>query len=200
MSWTRVFHLGDLALTLSAACGVAVWLLAGRNWRATSLWSLAFALAIGVVGASKIAFLGWATAMPALQFKALSGHAAGFAAVCPGLCRLLALRHGTAIRTAATAAGMGMGIVVAATLVLEHQHTPAEAAGGWLVGTAASLTTLGALDAARPPAFGTALPAALLAFALCAWMIGAAPIGYWMIRMALALSSNTAPTPWERCG
>jgi hypothetical protein len=199
MSWTAIFHLGDLALTLPAACAIAVWLLAGGNRRTAALWSLAFGIAIALVAASKIAFLGWAAGMPALQFKALSGHATGFAVVCPVLFRLFARRGGVALRTAATVAGMGLSMVVTAALVLDGQHTLAEAAGGWLVGSAAALAALETIDAAMPPIRGTALPASLLAFALCAWIIGVLPVGYWMVRMALVLSGNTAPTPWERC-
>lgn len=200
MAWTRILHLGDLALTLPAAGAICIWLLAGRNWRAAAAWSLAFGLAIGIVAASKIAFLGWAAGLPALQFKALSGHAAGFAAVFPALCRLPVRRAGRRVRTAATAAGLALGIVVASALVVDDQHTLTEAVGGWLLGSAASLAAVRALDGARAPAFGGALAVSLLAFALCAWVIGVVPVGYWMVKMALALSGNTVPTPWERCG
>jgi hypothetical protein len=200
MSWTLILHLGDLALTLSAASAIAVWLLAGRNWHAAAGWSLAFGLAVGLVAVSKIAFLGWATGMPALQFKALSGHAAGFTAACPTLCRLLVRRRRACLRTAATVTGFVLGLAVATALVADGQHTPAEAAGGWFVGATAALASIRLLDSARPPAFGGALAASLLAFALCAWVIGVMPVGYWMIRVALALSGNAAPHPWELCG
>ena len=60
----------------------------------------------------------------------------------------------------------------------------------------ASLATIRALPARPSGANGHALAASRLAFALCAGIAGTVPVGYWMIRMALAMSGNPRPHPW----
>lgn len=196
----NLFHLGDLGLTIPTAGAIAAWLLAARAWRAAAGWVLVFGLAIALVAATKIAFLGWATGLPALHFKAVSGHATGFTAAFPTLCWLLAQRFGLRVRAGAALAALALAAGVAAALVQAGEHTQAEALAGWLIGAAVFVCALhltADVPAAPPLACGAA---ALLAFGLTAWAVEAAPLNYWLIRVALSLSGNTAPTPWDACG
>jgi hypothetical protein len=199
MSWTSLYHLGDLRLTLPVAGAITAWLLAARAWRAALGWALAFGLALALVAATKIAFIGWDTGVPALDYQALSGHATGFTAVFPTACFLLAQRYGRTARIAASGIGLALGAAVAAALVQAREHSLVEALAGWTLGAAAFL--LGArLSAATPaPPVGRVLAVSLLAFAVAAWTIGPLPLGYWMIKLALVLSGNQAPFPWDRC-
>lgn len=200
MDWVRLFHLGDLGLTVPAAGAIAAWLLAARAWRAAAGWLLVFGLALVLVAATKIAFLGWATGVPGWHFKALSGHATGFAAVFPTLCWLLARRTSPRVRIGAVVAALLLAAVVAAALVRAGEHTGAEAVAGWLIGVAVfvcALRLIADAPAAPPPA---AFGAALLAFGATAWLVQAAPLNHWMVRVALALSGNPVPTPWDSCG
>ena len=235
MSWPPLFELGDLTLTLPLAAAMAAGLLGARDWRAALAWVCLFALALGTVGAAKLAFLGWGTGLPSLDFKAPSGHAAGVSVVFPTLFYLLLRQRnarlgqvdtavgtaagaaihiaagnaadraaGTAARfSAGTAAGVAAGILLgaaaAALLVLAGEHSPAEAWAGWLVGTNASLAAIrfaGPAPVARPLA---GLACALLAFCGVAWAMQRAQVGYWMIKVALALSGNARPFPWDSC-
>lgn len=200
MAWTQLLHLGDSALTIPAGGAIAAWLLAARAWRAALGWSLVFALVLGLVAATKIAFMGWATGVPALDFKALSGHATGFAAVCPTLCYLAARGQGDTVRALPVAAGLMLSGVVAAALVQAGEHTVAEAAAGWLTGTAAFLVAVHLAGNTPVPPPGRALACALLAFLVTARLVHGAPLGWWMIKAALVLSGNTATTPWHHCG
>jgi hypothetical protein len=200
MPWLKLMHLGDLTLTLSAAAAVTAWLLAARAWRSAIWWSVLYALAIGLVGASKIAFLGWGAGVPALGFKAISGHATGAAAVFPIVFYLLAHNFGTYARHTAVAAGLGLGAAVAVMLVLGGQHSASEAAAGWATG---ALVSLGSVRFARhipasPPVRG--LACATLAFALAAWFMQLVPVNYWMVKAALALSGSDRLHPWDSCG
>lgn len=199
MSWSSLYHLGDLSLTLPLAGAITAWLLAARAWRAVLAWGMAFCLALALVAGTKIAFLGWDTGLPALRYQALSGHAAGFTVVFPAACHLLAQRYGRMARIIATTVALALGAVVAAALVHAGEHSPAEAIAGWAIGAGAFL--LGARVAGDAPAapVGRAATAALLAFAAGAWTIGSLPIGYWMIKLALALSGNHVPYSWDRC-
>ena len=272
MSWYQLFHLGDPMLTLPLGSAIAAWLLAARAWRAALGWIVGFGLALGLVVATKIAFMGWATGLPALAFKAVSGHATGFAAVFPTLCYLAMPAHMARARRAASAAALALAAVVAAALVHAGEHTLAEAAAGWVIGTCAfvctawlaggtsvtavtsftpaasadaapslapaaapdtgpslvpaaapeaglSLAPRAAPDAAPAPASiaaAAAAPSAVvapafaptpatiacaaLAFLASAWLLRSAPLNWWMIKVALLLSGNSAPVPWDHCG
>jgi hypothetical protein len=200
MSWSALFHLGDLSLTLPAGGAIAAWLLAARAWREALGWSLVFGVALALVAATKIAFLGWAVRLPALDYKAVSGHAAGFTTVFPTLTYLLLRRCGAPLRLGATAAALALGTLVAAALVHAGEHTAAEAIAGWLIGAAASLCAIHlASDVATPPA-GRAILFCTLAFGAIAWALRSAPLGWWMIKVALVLSGNARPSSWDHCG
>ncbi|WP_296944851.1 phosphatase PAP2 family protein [uncultured Massilia sp.] len=200
MDWVKLYHLGDLALTIPAACALTAWLLAARAWRAAGGWLLAFGLALALVAATKIAFMGWATGLPALHFKALSGHATGFTAAVPTLCWLLAAPLGRRARGACALAALGMGVAVAVALVRAGEHTPAEALAGWLIGAATCAWAVRLVAAAPAPDPWRGGGAALLAAGIAAWAVAAAPLSHWMVRVALALSGNAAPHPWDHCG
>jgi hypothetical protein len=201
MNWTTLLHFGDLAVVLPAAAAMVGWMAAVRAWRLACWWSLLFALAIGLVGATKIAFLGWGGGLPALGFKALSGHATGVTAVLPTLFYLM-LQHGSAqLRRAGVAAGLLLGAAMAALLVALGAHTLSEALAGWAMG---ALVSLGALRlAGRPPAPARPLPAFACycaVYLVSAWIMQSAPVGYWMIKVALLLSGNRHPFAWDLCG
>jgi hypothetical protein len=200
MLWSKLFHLGDLSLTLPAGSAIAAWLLASRAGRAALGWSLAFGLTLAIVAATKIAFLGWATGVPALGYKAISGHAAGFTAAAPTLCWLLAQRCPSVVRSAVAVAALALGAVVAVALVRAGEHTPIEAAAGWIIGMAAFVCTLHVASDTAAPRVDVALACAALAFAATAWALRTVSVGYWMIRLATALSGNPYPHPWNICG
>jgi hypothetical protein len=200
MHWSELLHLGDLSLTVPAAGAIAAWLLAARAWRAAVGWCLVFGLALALVAATKIAFLGWATRLPALDFKAVSGHAASFTTVFPTLAFLLLRPYRTTVRLAAAASTLALGGLVAAALVHAGEHTAAEAIAGWLIGAAASACAIYLVgDIAAPPVGKAVLLCAGACIAIV-WALKRAPLGYWMVKVALALSGNTHPTPWDHCG
>ena len=199
MLWSKLFHLGDLALTLPTGMAIAAWLLAARAWRAAAGWMLVFGLALALVAATKVAFMGWATGLPALGYKAVSGHAAGFTAAFPTLCWLLAQRCAPPVRRGVALLALGLGVAVAAALVHAGEHTPVEAIAGWIVGLAAFLCTVHLACGVSAPPPGRAIACAVPAFCATAWALHSVSVGYWMIRLALALSGNPYPYPWDNC-
>lgn len=200
MSSTAFLHLGNLVLTLPLACAIAAWLLAARDWRAAGYWMLLFAAALAIVGTSKVAFLGWGTGIPALHFQAFSGHAAGATTVFPVLFYLLLQRWPQPVPLAGAAAGLALGAVLAVVLVVSREHTAAEACAGWVVGAGASVAMLRIARTARQPALLAGMAAGLAAFGATAWAMQQAQVGYWMIKVALALSGNQTPFRWDSCG
>lgn len=200
MNWLTLMHLGDITLTLPAAIGLAVWLLACGAWRSAACWSLCYALALVLVGASKIAFLGWGTGLPAVGFKAISGHATGATALFPTLFYLLVPDNELALRRAAAGVGLLLGALVAVMLVVAGEHSVAEAAAGWVTGAIVSLTALRFAQAPPFPRSLHSLGCAVGVFLGTAWLIKSAPLGYWMARAALALSGNDHLHSWDSCG
>lgn len=196
-----LLHLGDLDLILPAAAAIVAWLLAGRAWRLAFWWSLLYAVAVGLVGSSKIAYMAWGHGVPALAFKSISGHATGAMAVYPMLFYLLLHSIAPRLREAGLAFGITVALTVAALLVRYDEHSAAEALAGCLLGAMASL---GSLQLARhrvesrtatapsPPAWRQLVTFALaaLAFAVLAWLMRYTHPGYWMIKAARALSGN----------
>jgi hypothetical protein len=200
MSSIAFLHLGNLALTLPLAGAIAAWLLAARDWRAAGCWLLLFAAALAIVGISKVAFLGWGTGIPALRFQAFSGHAAGATAVFPVLLYLLLRRCPGPAATIGAGSGLALGAALAAVLVATGEHTAAEACAGWIVGAAASVAMLRIARTARMPSLPAGLAWSLLAYGGAAWAMQQAHVGYWMIKVALALSGNRYPFRWDSCG
>jgi hypothetical protein len=200
VNWLTLMHLGDITLTVPAAVGLTAWLVACRAWRSAACWSLCYAVALVLVGASKIAFLGWGTGVPALGFKAISGHATGATALFPTLFYLLVHGDEPALRRAAAGVGLLLGALVAVMLVSAGEHTVAEAAAGWATGAVVSLTVIRTAQTQPFPRSVQGLSCAVAAFIFTAWLMKSAPLGYWMVRAALALSGNDRLHSWDRCG
>lgn len=193
-----LLHAGDFGLILPLAAVIAVWLAAARAWSLAAWWSVLFALALCMVGLSKIVYLGWGGGWPALSFKSFSGHATGAMAVYPMLfCVMLPEPHWRGVGLAAGALGAGL---LALLLVAVGEHSPAEAAAGCLLGLIACLGSLAiaglppgaarvsAVAVPRSRAMRLALGA--LAFAALASLMGSVPVGWWMIKAARALSGQ----------
>ncbi|MDL2354107.1 MAG: phosphatase PAP2 family protein [Pseudomonadota bacterium] len=201
---TRLVHLGDISLTLAAAAAIASALLAARAWRMAFWWSLLFGAGVGLVGASKIAFMAWGLVPPGLDFKAISGHATGVTAVLPTLLYLLLRRRGARARRAGVLAGLLLGALMGVLLVAQDEHSVAEALAGWALGAAISLASIRMDDAAAPvpaPARGAgqlALPA--LVFVALACLMRSFPFGYLMMRTAVFISGNASLFPWDTGG
>jgi hypothetical protein len=197
---TRLIHLGDLEVALPLAAALGAWLLAAGAWRSALGWLLLFGAAVLLVGGTKIAFLGWGVDLDRLDFKAISGHATVVTALYPMLAFVMLAPQGRVAAHTGLATGLALGALVAGLLVAGGEHTPAEAASGWLLGAGASLGgALLARDLAGAPLL-TALWWSLPVFVVAAWLMESAHIGYWMIRLALALSGSERPHSWDSCG
>ena len=193
MPLAKLLHIGDPSLTLAAAAAMAAWLLAGRAWRMAFWWSLLFGLGIGTVGASKVAFMAWGMALPGLEFKAISGHASGVTAVLPTLFYLLLRPLGERAQRIGMVAGLALGALMGTLLVLEGEHSVAEAVAGWAMGALISLGSIrmaGKLPPRRPVDLG--LACAALVFVGAAWLMRPVPFGYLLMRTAVLLSGNCA--------
>jgi hypothetical protein len=197
MLWNKLLHFGDIELTLALAAAITAWLLAARAWRMALWWSVLFTLGVGLVGVNKVAFMAWGMSWHGLDFKAISGHATGVTAVLPTICYLLLRHRGARARGAGVGAGLMLGALMAVLLVVENEHSAAEALAGWITGATISVGAIcmaGAPLPNRARAHGLLFP--MLAFASVAGLMHAVPHGYLMYRTA-ALISGIGLFPWN---
>lgn len=197
MNFAVLLELGDIAMTAPAAAAISTWMLAARAWRLALRWGLLFAFGIALVAASKIAFLGWGAGVPALQFRAISGHATGVMAVYPVLFYLLLQRCPPALRALGTVLGIGLGVLVAALLVLLCEHSAAESLAGCALGAGVSLGGIRLAAQLRATRAWPGLACAALMFTGAAWLMGFVPAGWWLIKAARLLSGNSAVHAFE---
>lgn len=190
MIWTTLIHLGDAALTMPLAAGMAAWLMASHACRMALSWSAAFAAGALLVGASKIAYMAWGVGWLGLDFKALSGHATGATAVMAMLYYLILSPYGAAARAAGLVSGCALGLLVAAALAATRHHSVAEVMAGWLTGSAVALLAvrLGGPPPALRPFVG--MLSFVLVIAAGVWAMQWAHLGYWMIKAARLLSGQ----------
>lgn len=200
LPWTTLLHLGDLGITVPAAAAIATAFAARRAWSLAWRWSVLFGLGMLLVGTSKIAYMSWGIGLPLLDFKAISGHAAGATAVLPTLL-FLCQRHWQEayaphrIGQWGVNAGLALGMLVAALLVAANEHSLAEAAAGYAVGAAVSLCTVRAATALPPlPALSRLIWVGLAVLA-SVWLMRSAHVGYWMIKAARLLSGSRTLHP-----
>ncbi len=190
IAWCSLLDLGGVVLTLPLAAAIGASLAASGAWRAALRWSALFGAGVLLVGASKIAYLGWGHGIEAICFKALSGHATGATSLYPMLAWVVLAPYGERVRIAGLAAGLGIGAVVAMLLASTREHSVSESVAGWLIGAAISalaIRSCGPLPVIRPLA---GVLAFVLACAVGAWLMQSAHLGYWMIKAARLLSGN----------
>ncbi|MFL6709745.1 MAG: hypothetical protein ACJ8HI_16210 [Massilia sp.] len=201
-----LIHLGDVPLTFAAAAAIAMWLVCARAWAMALWWSALFILGVGVVAASKIAFLIWGAPTVALPFRALSGHAMGVTAVLIMFLHLLLQAPGRKVGLAPaigpTAAGFSLGAVMAIMLVVHGDHSVAEAAAGCLIGALASTGAIccGRLTAnfaarmflnpAPPESVASGLAWSALVFISSLAVLHKLPVGYFMYRAAKVVAQH----------
>lgn len=199
MHQSFLIYLGDLRVTTALAGAAAGWLMTGRHYRTAGWWCLSYCSVVATVAASKIIYLGWGLQIPAIHFKAASGHAAGTASVLPIVLYLLAAPLIRGKENIALGVGWCVSAAVVFSLVAYGEHTPSEALAGWCLGMVASTTTWWRIrrTVIQPSFKGFA--AALALIAVIANGVQLVPVGRWMTKTALTLSGEQRTHPWSDC-
>jgi hypothetical protein len=135
-AWVSITDCGDSSIMVPAVLVIALWMLAGRNWKRAALWLGSCGAAMVLVAASKIAFIGWGVGIEALDFTGFSGHSMLSVAVLSATGWVLSEGFGLNARLASATGGLSLGLVIAVSRVVLHYHSPAEVVAGSLVGTA----------------------------------------------------------------
>jgi hypothetical protein len=196
--WMYIIDIGHTAVMVPAAGAIAAWLVSARAWKQALWWCLIFAAGLGLVALSKIGFLGWGLELPAIGFKALSGHAWRATVVVPVLFFVVLQGAPVRWRTAGVALGILLSIGIGALLVMFRFHTVSEVVASSILGVSAGAVFMRRatmLPARRASAW--AAPVSLLAFLL---ICGLKPssISHRLVDVALFLSGREQPYRWNR--
>lgn len=191
--WYAITNLGGAGLTLPLALAIALWLVAGYSWRMGASWLLLLGVAIGLVTATKIAFLGWGVGIHELDFTGVSGHAMLSTAVYPVAFFLMLPRAPTALRIAGVVAGLATGIAVGLSRVALDAHSPSEAVAGCVVGALTALVFVRYWWDAQPAQLSALAVTVSLAAITIALHSVHLPTHRWLTNLALTVSGHGHP-------
>ncbi|HEY8605666.1 MAG TPA: phosphatase PAP2 family protein [Noviherbaspirillum sp.] len=194
ISWTEITHFGDLTITAFAAVAIAAWLLAEGEQRLAFWWSMLFTVGMGIVVATKIAFIGWGIGIRAIDFAGFSGHAMRATAVLPVLFYLMLEKAPRGLRALGALTGLAFGMLVGVSRVALHAHSVSEIAFGWLLGASVSVGFLWIASTTLRGHVFTPLRLSLSVLALLhAPYVHPAPTQKWLTRVTLLISGHEQP-------
>jgi len=150
----HVTNWGNSLLLMPLALAIAVGLLVDARAGLAARWSLVFALGVLLTLATKIAFLGWAIGIAALDFTGVSGHTMLAASVLPMLAWWVTEGRGPGARRATIAAAALLALAIGVTRVVLGQHSPSEVVAGLAVGYGVAAVAI----AGAAPRSGRPLP------------------------------------------
>ncbi len=192
--WYLITNFGGAGLTLPLAFAIALWLAVGYSWRLAAAWLLLLGVAVALVTATKIAFLGWGIGVRVWDFTGLSGHAMFATAVFPVAAFLVLLSAPPAMRIAGVTLALLGGATVGLSRVIIEAHSPSEAITGCIVGALTALVFVRIAWNATPPG---RLPVAPVVVSLMVIMLGLhklhLPTQRWVTHVALKVSGHDRP-------
>jgi membrane-associated phospholipid phosphatase len=191
--WTYFTKLADTNVMMPLAFLLAAWLCCLRRWREAASWLLLFCGGLGIVAATKIAYIGWGIGIASMDFTGISGHAMRAAAVAPVM-SFLALQSRTRSAIIVTLlSSIAFGIAIAISRLILHQHSPSEVLSGLLLGSAVAIGFLAWPQYHRIMPWNAALAAVCVFIAFAGLMAKPAPTERWIERVALYLSGHDKP-------
>ncbi len=193
ISWLKITNLGDVTIMAAAAVAIMAGLALERAWRMALLWGLLFALAMALVLATKIAFVGWGIGIRSLDFTGFSGHSMRAAAVSPVLAYLIVQNASPFVRGLGIAAGLTLGVLIGISRLALHTHSISEVVAGCLLGAAVSLSFIWVLSRARKVALSRPLVAFCLVTVLLLPRTEPVSSQGWIVSISLFLSGHDRP-------
>jgi hypothetical protein len=196
--WKLIIDIGHTAVMLPMAGAIAAWLIAGRAWKMALCWCVMFAAGLSLVALSKIAFLGWETGIPSLDFKALSGHALCSTAVIPVLFFVVLQGASTSWRTGGVVVGIGVSVALGVLLVHFKFHTASEVIPSFMLGTTVSLGYIRIATTLPAPRINRwTVPLSMIVFVVF-FSLKPSSINHRLVDVALHLSGRDRPYEWPK--
>lgn len=198
-AWLFLTRWGNSILLLpTAACiGIGLWSIGDR--RVARRWASWFGAAVGLVLATKLAFLGWGIGIRAIDFTGISGHTTLAASVLPMFGWWMTRDRADASRRIAILIGWALAVAVAVSRVVLSTHSAAEVVAGCLLGSlVAAMVIPHERRATVSGPFRWAVLAGLLVFGTVPGPADSDEAHGLVVRMALQLSGRSAPYQRDR--
>lgn len=193
LPWRFITHLGDSSVLVPGAALIAIWLLLEHRTRLFWYWSILLTSALALVAGSKIAFFACGFGIQALNFTGFSGHSTFSTALWPVAALLLVQRQRNWVQVLGVGAGYVLALLIGASRLVLHFHSPAEVLAGCMLG---ALVSISFILLARTPT-RPLLNRWILALGLCVLVGGVssqtAPTQRWFVQLALAVSGHQQP-------
>ncbi|NMM26680.1 MAG: phosphatase PAP2 family protein [Glaciimonas sp.] len=193
ISWMKITSLGGITVMAPAAIVITAWLVAERAWRMALWWCLLFAAGMGLVVATKIAFIGWGIGVRSLDFTGFSGHSMRATAVIPVLFYLILSKTSPMIRASGVILGLVFGVIIGISRLVLHAHSVSEAVSGCILGGVVSLGFIWILGSAQKFVLYRSFIALSMIALLTVPYAEPAPTQRWIIGLALYLSGHDRP-------
>jgi hypothetical protein len=194
----QLVEIGHTAVMLPVAAAIAAWLVTSRTWQLALCWCLMFVAGLSIVALSKIAFLGWETGIPSIDFQALSGHAFRSAAVIPVFFFVVLQLAPMSWRAGGIVVGIAVSVGVGCLLVRFEFHTASEVIPSLVLGSAVSLGFMRVANSLPAPRMNRwSVPFSLIMFLV---ICGLKPssISHQLVDVALYLSGRDHPYMWSK--
>lgn len=196
IDWTDITNYGDVTTTSLAAAAIAAWLFIEDEKRLAFWWSVMFAAGMGIVVATKMAFIGWGIGIRAIDFAGFSGHAMRAAAVLPVLLYLILQRTRFIVRAGGVVFGFACAAMIGISRIVLHTHSVSEVVAGLLLGAAISLPFIHIAHTSLSKHVFKPLRIALSVLALLpAPYVHPAPTQQWLTELTLYFSGHEQPYP-----
>lgn len=175
-----------------AGMAITAWLALNRAWRLVMWWIVLFIGGMGLVVATKIAFVGWGLGIRSLNFTGFSGHAMRATAVAPVFFFMLLQSSSRYYKALGVLAGLGFGVLISYSRLVVHAHSVSEAVTGCLLGAVIALIFIGIINKYRLE-INRWIIVLSVAVLLASPSIPPAPTQRWITMTALYLSGHSSP-------
>jgi membrane-associated phospholipid phosphatase len=191
--WILFTKFADTTVLMPLAFALAGWLTYAKRWRAAICWLFLFCAGLGVVAASKVAYVGWGIGIASIDFKGFSGHAMRVAAVAPVFFYLLLQSRTTLAVRIALSAAIGFSIAIAVSRLILHEHSVSEVISGLILGGAISFAFLAFNPARQIMPLNKRIVILFIVVVMPGLLAKPAPTERWIESIALYLSGHAQP-------
>jgi len=193
MLWHMLSVAGSLAVTGPIGVAIAIYLVAGKQWRLTLAWAMLFGIGMALVVLTKMAFMGWGIGIEAWEFAGFSGHAMRATAVYPVAGYLVFRSSGPRARQLGAAAGVLLSVLISVSRVPVLAHSVSEAVTGAILGLVVAALFIWYASREHQWAMSRMLALLCLPIVLIAPTVEPVPAETWIANAATYLSGRDKP-------
>ena len=191
--WMKITSFGGITVMAPAAAVIAAWLIIQGAWRMALWWCLLFIAGMGLVIATKLAFIGWGIGIRSLDLTGFSGHAMRATTVFPVMLYLMLQKSAPIVRAGGILLGIALGAAIGISRLALQVHSVSEVVAGCALGAIVSFGFIWLAGALQKAALNRWLLVFSLVPLLAASEVEPAPTQHWLTEAALYLSGHDKP-------